>query len=113
MLRVVAATASYLVTSLLIKEVYLTMMEDKIEKEQKKEKAQKSKIEKEQEEEAQKKGRGGSSTGRSTPSGRLPPLDEGVDTLNPHTLPPSAMYPRAPGQNDFDEYTNPLLPPHK
>ena len=103
MLRVVAANASYLVTSLLVKEVYLTMKEGEIEKEQK------------EEVEAQKKGRGDSSTGRSTPNARLPPLDEGVDTLPLHTLPPGAMYPRAPRQNDFDAYTDqhPLMPPHK
>ena len=103
MLRVVAANASYLVTSLLIKEVYLTMIKGKIEKEQK------------EEEEVQQKVRGGSSTGRSTPSGRLPAIDEGIDSLPPHTLPPGAKYPRAPGQNDFDAYTDqhPLMPPHK
>ena len=85
------------------------MKEGEIEKKRKIEKEQK------EEEEAQKKGRRGSSTGRSTPSGRLPPVDEGVDTLPPHTLPPGAMYPRAPGQNDFDAYTDqhPLMPPHK
>ena len=99
-LRVVAANASYLVTSLLIKEVYLTKCESDIDKQQK-------------EEEEQKNSRGGSATG-STPSGRQP-SDEGVDTLPPNTRPPSGAYPRAPGQNNFDAYTDqhPLVPPHK
>jgi hypothetical protein len=101
-LRVVAASASYLVTSLLIKEIFLTKNEGEIDKKKK------------EDDEAQKKVRSDSSTGRSTPSGRLPPLDEGVDTLPQHTFPPNSKYPRALGQNIFDDSDqHPLVPPHK
>ena len=95
-LRVVAANASYLVTSLLVKEVYLTMCESDIDRKRVKKK-----------EEEQKKGLAGSATG-STPSGSHSPSDEGVvrHPLNP--LPPGSLYPRAPGQNDSDAYTDQL-----
>ena len=89
-LRVVAANASYLVTSLLIKEVYLTKRESEIDKKW----ATGS-------EEGKKKGHSGSATG-SSPSGSQSPSNEGVVTQPPHTLPPDSLDLSAPVQNDSD-----------
>ena len=100
-LRVVAANASYLVTSLLIKEVYLTMRESDIDR-------KRAKKEKEQ-----KKGLAGSASG-STPSGSHSPSDDGVVTHPQHPLAPGSLYPRTPDSDaDIDQLNQQLIPPRE
>lgn len=81
-LRLVAANASYLVTSLVIKEIYQKMLENKLDAEEKAEEVKKPKR--------------GSSPG---------PNDEGIDTLTGPGRRP--MYPQPPGLNDFNTGNEP------